>query len=365
LLEHRITIVRDGPGGVQWLSERSAVSILFLTAFLAGCGGEAPTAPPPAPVPVRVETVSAAPLGRFVEAVGVVAAVDTVEIRSEVVGMVASVHFTDGQAVKKGDILVRLHDADARAAVLDADARAMLAKLSLERTQALFERDDVAQADVDRAQADDALARAAVQRANEALRRTTIVAPFDGVVGRRDVSPGQTVDNARVLTRVEALDQLVVDVALPESDLSRVATGQKAFVDVPALGATELAGSVRYVAPRVRDDSRTVDVRVAIEADGGSLRPGMTASVRIVTAEVGDAILVPTQAVVRSGDRASVWVVGADGTVAPKPVELGVRTADRVEVVSGLAPGDAVVVEGLSRMRPGVKVEPTPEITAR
>jgi membrane fusion protein (multidrug efflux system) len=337
----------------------------LLTALLGGCGGETPSAPSPAPVPVRVEVASAASMGRFLEAVGVVAAVDSVEIRSEIVGLVESVHFTDGQAVRKGDPLVRLRDADARAAVLDADAQAVLAKLSLERTQALFERDDVAQAEVDRARADDALARAAVERAREALRRTTIVAPFDGVVGRRDVSPGQTVDTTRVLTRIEALDHLVVDLSLPEGDLARIAVGQAAEVDVGALGAAHLSGSVSYVAPRVRDDSRTVDLRVAIGDAHAGLRPGMTAAVRIRTAEVDDAILVPTQAVVRSGDRASVWVVGSDGTAAPRPVELGERTADRVEVVSGLAPGDSVVVEGLARSRPGVKVEAVAEITAR
>jgi membrane fusion protein (multidrug efflux system) len=316
-------------------------------------------------VPVRVEAVAPAALGRSVEAVGVVAAVDTVEIRAEMAGLVSSVEFTDGQHVKKGDVLVRLHDADAQAAVLDASARAELARLSLERTKSLFERDDVAQSEVDQAEADDALARAAVQRAREALRRTTIAAPFDGVVGRRDVSPGQTVDPARVLTRVEALDALVVDVALPERDLARVAAGQPARIDVPALAATDVPGTVRFVAPRVRDDSRTVDVRVAVEGTIENLRPGMTANVRIVTEEVADAILVPTQAVVQSGDQASVWVVGADGAVAARPVTLGERTADRVEIAAGLAPGDSVVVEGLSRMRPGVKVEPTAEITAR
>jgi RND family efflux transporter MFP subunit len=134
---------------------------------------------------------------------------------------------------------------------------------------------------------------------------------------------------------------------------------------VAALGVAHLSGIVSYVAPRVRDDSRTVDLRVAIGDAHAGLRPGMTAAVRIRTAEVDDAILVPTQAVVRSGDRASVWVVGSDGTAAPRPVELGERTADRVEVVSGLAPGDSVVVEGLARLRPGVKVEAVAEITAR
>ena len=91
------------------------MSIVLFVTFLAACGGGGTTAPPAAaPVPVRVETATPAALGRSVEAVGVVAAVDSVEIRSETVGLVASVHFTDGQAVRKGEPLVRLRDADAK-----------------------------------------------------------------------------------------------------------------------------------------------------------------------------------------------------------------------------------------------------------
>lgn len=327
--------------------------------LLASCGfAEAPKSGPPAaaPVPVRVEVAASALLERVVTAVGVVAALDSVEIRPETSGLVQEVRFTDGEEVRRGAVLVRLRGADADAALLEARARARLATLQLDRAKALFERGDVARAELDRAEADDALARAAVQKASEAVRRTTILAPFDGTLGLRAVSPGQTVDPSRVLTRIEALGVLAVDIALPESALGRVAKGQAAHVMFPAL-ATETDGSVSYVSPRVSEETRTVEVRVTLEPrEGGLVQPGMSAEVRIVTASVPDALLVPTEALSTTASGAALWIVGADGTVARRPVTIGERTAARVEVTSGLAVGESVVVEGLARMRPGAAV---------
>ncbi|MFZ5479651.1 MAG: efflux RND transporter periplasmic adaptor subunit [Myxococcota bacterium] len=327
---------------------------MTLLALLLACKTEAPAAAKnTAAVPVRVEVLAPAPLERAVEATGTVEAIDSAEIRPEVQGLVEAVLFDDGATVRKGQPLVRLRAADARATLLDAEARATLAGASLERAQALFDRGDVAKAELDRAAADAQLARAAVARAEEAVRRTTIAAPFDGVVGRREVSVGALVGPANPVTRIEGLRNLVVDVALAEDVLAAVAPGQPAIVG--ALDRT-FPGTVAFVAPRVREATRTVDVRIAV-AEPGPLRPGMTATARIVTASVPDALLVPTQALVRSATGPAVWVVGEDGKAAQRPVKTGERTETRAEIVEGLAPGDRVVTEGLARMRPGVAVE--------
>jgi membrane fusion protein (multidrug efflux system) len=331
--------------------------------LVVGCKS-APSAPAAAggaaaPVPVRVTVATPAPLQQVDEAVGTVSVIDSVEIRAETAGLVQSVSFSDGQAVRKGQALVHLRDADAQASLLDARARARLTALQLDRLTPLLGRGDVAQAEVDKAKADDDLARAAVLKAEEALRRATIVAPFDGVVGRRDVAVGQTVDTTRVLTRIEDLAHLAVDVSLPESAVARVAKDQSAVVIVPALGTDGAAAHVSYVAPRVRDDSRTIDVRVVLDKPDARVRPGMTATVRIVTAEVPDALLVPTQAVVPSANGASVWIAGADNTASLRPITTGERTETQVQAVTGLAAGDAVIVEGLARLRPGAAITAT------
>ena len=330
---------------------------LALALLFTGCGAEPGPAAPPPPPPVRVEIATPGGLDRRELAVGVVATPDSVELRAETAGLVQAVLFSDGQSVRKGQVLVRLRDADAQAGLVDARARARLAGLALERAGALLARGDVAQADVDRAEADDALARAAVSRAEEALRRTAIVAPFDGRVGRRDVSEGQTVDPTRVLTRVESLTNLAVDVALPEAALATVAVDQPAVVTLDALGI-EVGAHVSYVAPRVSEQSRTIDVRVVLDPGDVRARPGMSARVAILTDHQPDAILVPTQALVPGGSGMGLWVAGPDGTVTLTPVQTGQRLPDRIEITAGINPGDAVVVEGLSRLRPGAKVVP-------
>ena len=332
-------------------------SFAGIALLILGCATSPPTPPPAAgtPAPVHVEVAAPRALDRVEEAVGIVSTMDSVDIRAETSGLVQAVHFVDGQAVRRGQLLVRLRDADAQAGLLESRARARLTQLALERAEALRQRQEISQADLDRALADDALARAAVLRAEEALRRTRIVAPFDGVVGRRDVSPGQTVEPARALTHIDALGELAVDISLPESALARVQADQAATVGVDALGI-EIPGMVRYVAPRVRDDSRTVDVRVAISDPDPRLRPGMSATVRIVTTHVPDALLVPSEALVPGATGMALWVVGGDNTVKLTPVTTGERTAERVEILSGLTIGSPVVVEGLSRLRPGAPV---------
>lgn len=334
-------------------------ALLLLVALLA-CG-EAPAPAPAAaaapPVPVKVETLAPSPLERAIEATGVVSSADSAVIRPEVQGLVEAVLFEDGATVKKGQPLVRLRSADARAALMDAEARAKLAGLELERKRALVERGDAAKADLDRAEADLALARAAVLRAEEALRRTSIVAPFDGVTGLREVAVGELLDPSRRITRIEALDRLVVDLALAEGAIASVSTGQRTRVVLDALPGRSFDGTVVYVAPRVSESTRTLDVRVALAEGASELRPGMTARARVLTAEVPDALLVPTESVVRAGGGMAVYVVSAEGAAELRPIRSGERTERRLEVVEGLAAGERVVVEGLARLRPGARVQ--------
>jgi membrane fusion protein, multidrug efflux system len=279
-----------------------------------------------------------------------------VELRPETSGVISELHYSDGAEVTEGQLLVRLRDADARAQLAEAEARLSLAELTLGRLKTLRESENAAQAEVDQAQAERDLAAAQVARAREAVRRTRILAPFDGVVGRRDIAVGATVDPSRVLARVDRLDVLVVDVSVSEDDASRVLPGQAASVSASALPDTLIPGRVSYVAPRARSGSRTVDVRVEIEDPDRRLRPGSSAAVRIEVGRQEGAVVVPAYAVIQGATGARAWVVGEGETAEARTVEIGGRGPAEVQIESGLEVGDRLILEGFVRLRPGAPV---------
>ncbi|MCK6503179.1 efflux RND transporter periplasmic adaptor subunit [Myxococcota bacterium] len=319
----------------------------------AGAPSGAATAAPP--TAVRTLTLAPQEWVQTVTATGVVEVRDSVELRPETSGVITAIHFQDGQAVEQGALLVQLRDTDARAQVAEAEARLALAEVTLGRLQALVATDNAPRAEVDQAQAERDLAAAQVARAKEAVRRTRVVAPFAGVLGRRDFAVGATVDPARTLTRLDRLDLLVVDVSVSEDDAVAVVMDQPATVSVEAV-QVEQTGRVRYVSPRARAGSRTVDVRVEVDDLGGRLRPGLSAAVRIEVGRLPDAVVVPAYAVIQGATGASAWVVGEGDKAEPRSLVLGGRAPDAVQVESGLAVGDRLILEGFTRLRPGAPV---------
>lgn len=340
---------------------------LLLTLLLAGCGGggEAPAAKAggPPPTPVKVAVVAGERATDQLEAVGVLEVLDSVQVQPEAAGVVADVLFEDGTTVTKGQRLATLRDADARAGQDEAAARYGLAKLAFDRVASLREGDNATQADLDKARAELDLANAQLDRAREALRRTVIVAPFGGVTGRREIAPGQVVTTSTAVTRIDALDPVLVDVDLPESALTRVRVGQAATVTVEAVPGRAFEGEVSYVSPRASEKARTLEVRVRVPNPEGLLRPGLSASVRLELGEVDGAVFVPTSAVVQTASGPAAWVVDGEGKAQPRPLTLGLREEARVRVLQGLTAGDRLVLEGFTRLKPGAPVavqEPPP-----
>lgn len=360
---------RSARSNLTNLTGRARAAVLLAAVGLtigaaAGCGGaEAEVRPSGGgSTPVKVLTVSPSASQGSMALTGTVEAEETVEIRPESTGPVASIGFDHGQQVHEGDVLLRLRDTDARAAVSEAEARLALAQTSLDRNQALFDRQNASRQDVDRSVAERDLATAQLAHAREQQRRTVVRAPFDGVTGLREVAPGEVVDPSRVVTRLESVARVVVDVDVPERWLTRVAVGQPASITVDARPGDRFDGEVVFVAPRITAETRTARSRIRVPNEDGRLVPGMTARVSVAGEAEADAILVPSQAIVTSASGPSVWVVSPEGTVEARRIETADRGADLVRVVSGLAAGDQVVVEGLIRLRPGAHVEVTSQI---
>lgn len=314
----------------------------------AGAGGR-----PREEVVVEVLELRPELLRDEVDLLGQLEAELSVQIKPDTSGLVRSIEFAEGQAVQKGDVLVRLVDDQPRAWLREAEAERELKRTVFERTRQLVERDISSAAQLDRAQAELARETARVEAARAALDKTTIRAPFDGMVGARLVAPGARVEPNDVLTQLDAIDRLQAVFSLPESALGLVRPGLPFAVRVAPFPGELFPGEIHFVAPTVDPATRRVLVKGWVPNPDRRLRPGLFANMRAEIRRVEDALLVPEAALALDGGGTFVWRVGEGEKAERVPVDTGVRQGGRVEITRGLSPGDRVVAAGTNKVRPG------------
>jgi membrane fusion protein (multidrug efflux system) len=279
-----------------------------------------------------------------------------VELVSELSRRLIKVRAEEGSTVKKGDVLFELDAADLRAELGKLDVQARLAKATLDRGQKLLSEGLSTQQDLDTAQASADAAQAQRRLLGVTLSKTLIRAPFAGKLGLRRVSEGAWVTSSTVLSTLQDTSTLKLDFTLPERYAGLVAVGSAFKFKISGRGDT-FAGKVAAQEPMVDKATRSIVVRGVIESQP-SLLPGTFATVE-VPLHSEQALLVPNIAVIPGVDGRRVFVV--DGELARSvSVELGSRSADRVQVLSGLKAGDQVVVSNLLRVRDRAKVKVLP-----
>jgi membrane fusion protein (multidrug efflux system) len=306
-------------------------------------------------IPVNMMKVTASPVSSTVNAVGALIAEDSVVLRPEIDGRIVKLLFKEGQPVKQGAVLVVLDSADQRARVAGAQADLKLAESRYKRNQELVAQNFISKQALDEARANLDITRARLQQERAALDKTTIRAPFTGVAGLRQVSPGAYVNKGDDIVRLDALGTLKLEVPVPETYLPLVRIGLPITLTIDALPGQTFSGKVHAIDPVVDPVSRNVRVRARIANPKGQLKPGMFAR---ATANLGgktSAILLPEQVIVPRPDGSYVFLA-VDGKAELRKVVLGKREPGRVEIVSGVAVGDTVVLDGQIKLRPGVPV---------
>jgi len=347
---------------------------------LAGCedatGKTAPAAP--AAPPVSAAIVLEKPVAETQEFSGRLEAVERVEIRSRVSGFITAVNFKPGSEVKKGDVLFvvdpRPYQAEAtraQAAAASARAKADLAKRELARAESLMADKAIARREFDEAaagqkelEANAAAAQAAYEAARLNLAYTRVVSPIDGRVSKAEITIGNLVDPAAVLTSVVSLDRIYASFDGDEETYLRV--GAKARDGAPVAVRVGLAneegfpheGKLEFVDNQLDTRTGSVRMRATFDNKDGALVPGLFARVQLGAADSRKAVLINERAVGTDQSRKFVFVVGADGKAEYRPVTLG-PVVDGLRVVrSGVKPGEKIVVNGLQRVRPGAPVAP-------
>ncbi len=317
--------------------------------------------PPPGAMAVAVEVakVDAADFSDEASAVGTLKSIQSVVLRPETPGRIAAINFRDGAVVARGAVLIALDAAVQEAELQQARANLALAQSNHKRNQELVAKKFVSQQALENSSAALKVQEAAVQLAEAKAGRMRIKAPFDGIVGLRNVSVGDYVKEGADLINIEDIGTLRVDFRLPETYLGRVLKGQTVEVTSDALPGERFAAVLDAVDPMVDQNGRAISSRARLDNAASRLRPGMFVRVRLLLGERKGVLMLPEQAVV-PGAQPTVFKV-VDGKAVATKVGLGVRRAAQVEVVDGLVAGDIVVTAGQLKLRDGAPVRPVGE----
>ncbi len=339
-------------------------------------------APPPAPV-VTVDVVEQQPLQIWKEYSGRLRAVDFVELRPEVSGSVQEIRFKDGQMVNAGDVLLVINPAPYQAAVAQAEAalqaaqnQADLAAKELVRAQGLIRTEAIAlrtlderrsTASITRSQVE--VAKAQLQQAQIDLDRAYVKAPIDGRVSRAELTIGNLVQagpNAPVLTTIASTDKIYADFEVDEQSYMQnvysIARNRDEQLKIPVemvlrnTQAEKFTGTIESFDNHINGTSGTIRARAIFDNSDGKLVPGMFVNVRLGSPTSNQGILITEKAIGTDQDRKFVYVVDQANTVTYREVALGASIDGQRVVTSGLAAGDQLITEGVSKLRPGLTV---------
>jgi membrane fusion protein (multidrug efflux system) len=304
--------------------------------------------------------VDSARRGRVVDAVratGRIEAVQAIELRSDEQGRITELLFREGESVAAGTPLVRIDDAMLRAQAERASADRELARQQLERVRRLRSENAASPADLERVEAAARSANAALAVLELQIERSTVRAPFGGVVGQRFVSAGDYVTSATPLLTLQTTDPQRAVIEVPERYAGDLRLGQAVEFTIAAQPGRVFRASVEFIDPVVQTTSRTILVKARAPNRGQRLKAGMFIEARLATATRNDAIVVPEDAVQPLRTANVVWAV-VDGKASRRVVQLGTRAEGTVEIVRGVEAGEMVVVGGLERMAEGMPVAP-------
>ncbi|WP_018274176.1 efflux RND transporter periplasmic adaptor subunit [Teredinibacter turnerae] len=311
------------------------------------------------PLPVFIQDVKTISIEETIEALGTLKANESTVLSSSVTESITAIHFNDNQRVQAGDVLVEMTSAEEHAQLKQAMATLDEAERQYGRFKAL-EKDKVATAaQLDQQKVLVDAAEAQLRAVQSRLQDRLLIAPFDGVVGLRNISVGALVRPGDVITTLDDDSVMKLDMTVPSIYLADLRVGMPVVARATALRDQSFNGKLVGIDSRVDPVTRSLVARALIENPEGKLRPGLLMTV-LLSQPQREAMMIAEEAIIQVGRQAHVFVIERDGErtlVAKRDVALGVRRPGEVEILSGLNAGDQVVVHGGMKLRPGVEVK--------
>ena len=306
--------------------------------------------------PTVVDAMIAQPvsLSDTVLANGTVIANETVELHPEVTGLLVYLNVPEGKFIKQGTVLARINNADLRAQIAKSKVQLQLAQANQQRLQKLLSIQGVNQADYDAVVNQVGSLQADIQYTNALIDKTVVRAPFSGVIGLRQVSPGAYVSPATIIATLQQTSRIKIDFTLPEDYSNIIKVGKKINVEIDKAREIKNTATIVAVEPQVNQQTRNLMVRALL--DNGTSQPGAFVKVYVSSGTDKKAILVPTNAII-PGDQSNQIILVKNGKAVITDVKTGMRRASTAEVTSGLRQGDTVIVTGVLFARPNTDVQ--------
>lgn len=335
----------------------------------AGHGGMSPGfAMPVEACKIRVETIHEEAV-----TVGTITANESVMIRPEIGGRVAGIYFQEGQKVARGDLLVKLDDSVYAANVAESEANLAFSESKNQRQVSLYKQNYTSGDKKDEAVAKFRVDEAILNRRKAELEKTKILAPFDGFVGLRKISPGDYVQAGQDIVMLMNLDPIKVEFSLPEIYFLHLEVGQKIELTSDALPGKKFEGDIFAVHPAINENGRNLEMKGKLSNvlkdvhdsenqgnHGFLLMPGMFVRVRVILQTRKNALVIPEEAIVLQGDDHFVYTV-KDGKAKLTQVRIGIRSQGKVEIREGLSRDEEVITAGQIKIGDGMPVKIVPE----
>jgi len=360
------TNVRRSRGGLGVAIGLLAAILIFVVGIKALQIGKMMSSPKMLPVTtVTSAAVKEEDWAPRLSAVGSVSAAQGAVVSTELGGTVGEIRFENGAQAKKGDVLVRLDVSQEEALLRSAQAEAELARTDLERARDLVSKKVISKAEIDAAESKFNRLNAIVDQMRSNIAKKTIVAPFDGELGIRQVNVGQMINAGQQVVALTSLDRVYVDFALPEQNVSKLTKDLETSVRADALPGREFKGKLTAINSMVDPITRNVPLQATLENPDHAVRPGMFAKVDVMLPETKKTIVIPGSAVSYAPYGDSVFVIekqkdpksGGESLVLRQQfVRIGEVRGDFVAVKQGLKPGQEVVGTGVFKLRNGMAV---------
>lgn len=286
---------------------------------------------------------------------GTLMASEAVELKPEISGKVTGIYINEGQSVSKGKVLLKLNDEDLIAQLNKVVAEIKVSEDKVDRYKKLLGMQGVSIEEYETASNQLQSLKADAEVLKVQINRTNIKAPFDGVLGLRNISIGSYINPSQIVTTIQQLNPIKIDFSVPERYAGMIKLGSTINFTTESSSA-KFSGKVYAFEPSIDASTRSLKIRAQASNSGNVLKPGAFAKIELVLAKNESAIMIPSQAIVPVLKGQQVFIK-QNGKAVAVPIETGLRNETMVQVLSGLNKGDSVVVTGVLGLREGVDLK--------